>query len=380
MSNPLAHLGEALGRLEREGLLRERRAVPPGALVLCSNDYLGLARSSGNAALAAASLPDTGAGASRLVSGERPEHGALERDIATWLDVPAALAFASGYAANVGLLSALAGPGDVVVSDALNHASIVDGCRLSRARLAVVAHRDAAAVERALAEHRAEGGRRYVVTESYFSMDGDSPDLPALRRIADAYGAALLVDEAHAVGVFGPDGRGLAAAQGVRPDALVGTFGKALGAQGAFVAGSAELIAWLWNRARPFVFSTGLSPLLAAHVRRNVALVRHANPQRARLAALAERLRAALRSFGYRLPDASHGPVVPVLVGPSRAALELSAALAERGFWAPAIRPPTVPEGSARLRLTLYADLGEADLERAIEALREVRPLLPLAP
>lgn len=381
MNDPLAHLGEALGRLEREGLLRERRAAPPGALVLCSNDYLGLGRSPANAAAAVFPPPELGAGASRLVSGEHPEHLALERDLAAWLEAPAALAFSSGYAANVGLLSALAGPGDLVVSDALNHASIVDGCRLSRARLAVVAHRDAAAVERALAEHRAQGGRRYVVTESYFSMDGDSPDLPALRRIADAHGAALLVDEAHALGVFGPDGRGLAAAQGVRPDALVGTFGKALGAQGAFVAGSAELVAWLWNRARPFVFSTGLSPLLAAHVRRNVALVRRANPQRARLAALAERLRGALRSFGYRLPDASHGPVVPVLVGPSRAALKLSAALAERGFWAPAIRPPTVPEGSARLRLTLYADLGKAELERAIEALRDVRSLLSsLAP
>ncbi|HEU4536172.1 MAG TPA: aminotransferase class I/II-fold pyridoxal phosphate-dependent enzyme, partial [Polyangiaceae bacterium] len=325
-------LGDLLAALGREGLLRERRPPPPGALVLCSNDYLGLARAPD---ADAADPPDPsgprrsppadlGAGASRLVSGERPEHLALERDLAAWLGAPAALAFSSGYAANLGLLSALAGPGDVVVSDALNHASIVDGCRLSRARVAIVAHRDAGAVERALAAHRDGGGRRYVVTESYFSMDGDSPDLPALRRIADAYGAALLVDEAHALGVFGPEGRGLAAARGVRPDALVGAFGKALGAQGAFVAGSADLVAWLWNRARPFVFSTGLSPLLAARVRRNVALARRAGPQRERLAALSARLCGALRALGYRVPDASHGPVVPVLVGPSRTALELS--------------------------------------------------------
>lgn len=377
MSNALDHLKEALEGLDREGLLRERRAPPAGAIVLSSNDYLGLARTP--PALAEgptpAESPDPGAGASRLVSGERPEHLGLERDLAAWLRTPAALAFSSGYAANVGLLAALAGPGDLVVSDALNHASIVDGCRLSRARLAVVAHRDAGAVERALAEHHGESGRRFVVTESYFSMDGDSPDLVALRRIADDHGAALLVDEAHAVGVFGPEGRGLAAARGVVPDALVGTFGKALGAQGAFVAGSAELIAWLWNRARPFVYSTGLSPLIASLVRRNVAFVRQADPARTRLAALAERLRASLRAFGYRVPDASHGPVVPLLVGPSRAALELSAALAERGIWVPAIRPPTVPEGSARLRLTVNARLHEGELERAIDAFGELRPL-----
>ncbi|HEU4410503.1 MAG TPA: 8-amino-7-oxononanoate synthase [Polyangiaceae bacterium] len=373
MSSALGHLRGDLERLEREGLLRERRAPPPGALVLSSNDYLGLAR--GPLAPAEGPAPDPGAGASRLVSGERPEHRELERDLAAWLGAPAALAFSSGYAANVGLLTALAGPGDLVVSDALNHASIVDGCRLSRARVAVVAHRDAGAVARALAEHRPEGGRRFVVTESYFSMDGDSPDLAALRRVADDHGAALLVDEAHALGVFGPEGRGLASAQGVRPDALVGTFGKALGAQGAFVAGSADLVAWLWNRARTFVYSTGLSPLVASLVRANVAVARRADAPRARLAALAERLRGALRALGYRVPEASHGPVVPLLVGPSRAALELSSALAERGLWVPAIRPPTVPEGSARLRVTLHARLPEAELERAIDAFRELRPL-----
>jgi 8-amino-7-oxononanoate synthase len=374
VSGALDHLRDELGRLEREGLLRERRPPPPGALVLSSNDYLGLAR--GPAPPPDGPPPDPGAGASRLVSGERPEHLGLERELAAWLRAPAALAFSSGYAANVGLLSALAGPGDLVVSDALNHASIIDGCRLARARVAVVAHRDASAVERALAGHRAEGGRRYVVTESYFSMDGDSPDLAALRRVADAHGAALIVDEAHAVGVFGPEGRGLAAAQGVAVDALVGAFGKALGAQGAFVAGSADLVAWLWNRARPFVFSTGISPLVASLVRRNVASVRQADAARARLAALSERLRGALRELGYRVSAESHGPVVPLLVGPARAALDLSAALAERGIWVPAIRPPTVPEGSARLRVTVHARLRDDELARAIDAFRELRPML----
>jgi 8-amino-7-oxononanoate synthase len=300
--SPLAHLDEALADLEARGLRRFRtRSRPPSApLVLCANDYLGYAHAGvlSPPPLGAA----LGAGASRLVAGDHPEHDALEHATAAWTRMDAALVFTSGYAANVGLLSALVTPADVVVSDALNHASIIDGCRLARPRaLEVVAHRSPDAVERALAAHAGEPGRRYVVTESYFSMDGDRADLPRLRAIADAYGAALIIDEAHALGILGPEGAGLAAEHGVRPDALVGTFGKAVGAQGAFVAGSRVLTDWLWNRARSFVFSTGLSPAIAAVATEGVHLARADEAGRARLLELAARLRGALVELGYRV-------------------------------------------------------------------------------
>ena len=219
--DPLAHLAEQLDQLEREGLRRHARPpAKPGTLSFCSNDYLGLA---GRAAPPAAS----GSGASRLIAGERDEHRRLERAFATWLDVEDVLAFSSGYAANVGALSALAGAGDLIVSDSLNHASLIDGARLSRARVAVVPHGDRGAIERALIDRRET--RAWVVVESYYSMDADGPDLAALRHLCDTRGAALYVDEAHALGVLGPGGRGRCAEAGVTPDVLVGTLGKAFG-------------------------------------------------------------------------------------------------------------------------------------------------------
>ncbi|MGH7439646.1 MAG: aminotransferase class I/II-fold pyridoxal phosphate-dependent enzyme, partial [Polyangiaceae bacterium] len=254
---PALHfLEEALSEASRQHLFRDRPALRPGGgPSFCSNDYLGLA-----SRLAAPAT--SGSGASRLVSGERAEHGALEEAVAGLVGLPSSLVFSSGYAANVGLLSSLPRPGDLVVSDALNHASIIDGIRLSKCRVAVVPHLDVGAVEAALGDRGA--GRAFVVTESYFSMDADSPDLRALRAVCDRHGAALLVDEAHAIGVLGPGGAGLCAEQGVVPDALVGTFGKAFGAAGAFVAGCEPLTQWLWNTARSFVFSTGMSPVVAA--------------------------------------------------------------------------------------------------------------------
>ncbi|HHH10665.1 MAG TPA: aminotransferase class I/II-fold pyridoxal phosphate-dependent enzyme, partial [Sorangium sp.] len=229
----LGYLARELMTLRRSDLLRKPRPEPPaGALQLCSNDYLGYAEKPWpTEAMATA----TGAGASRLVSGDSAAVRGLERALAEWVQLPAALVFTSGYAANVGLLSAIAGAGDVIVSDALNHASIIDGCRLSRAQVVVVPHLDCGAVEAALKQHTG-ARRRFVVTESYFSMDGDCAELAALRRMCDEYGAALLVDEAHALGVFGAGGRGCCARAGVKPDALMGTLGKSLGSQGAFVA------------------------------------------------------------------------------------------------------------------------------------------------
>jgi 8-amino-7-oxononanoate synthase len=253
--DPLRHLDEDLAALATRGLLREPPApstAHPRLLDLCSNDYLGY----GAEAWPNPAVARSGAGASRLVSGSDPSHEEAEVTLASWLGAEAALLFSSGYAANTGVLAALARPGDIIVSDALNHASIIDGCRLSGASVRVVPHGDAAAVDAALAASTG-AAHRWVVTEAYFSMDGDSPDLPSLRTICDRRDAALIVDEAHALGVFGPRGTGLCAAAGVRPDVLVGTASKALGLQGAFVVGPRRLRLWLWNRARSFVFSTG---------------------------------------------------------------------------------------------------------------------------
>jgi 8-amino-7-oxononanoate synthase len=361
-ARPLAYLDDALAALDRASSRRVRRSrVAPGLVDLSSNDYLGLARAPEARAGA------FGAGASRLVTGDDPAHERLERALAAWLGAEDALVFSSGYAANVGTVGALVGEGDLVVSDALNHASIIDGCRLSRARVAVVPHLDVGAVDAALRAHPRR--RALVVTESWFSMDGDSPDLAALRAVCEAHGAALMVDEAHALGVFGPEGRGLAAAAGVTPDVFVGTFGKAFGGAGAFVAGSAALLDWLWNRARAFVFSTGMPPVLAEVLADRLPRIRAAEAERAWLAALAVRVRRAVPG---RLPTVGHGPIVPIVMGTNDAALAASAHLRAHGFHVGAIRPPTVPEGTARLRLTLRADCTEEVIVRLESALRSL--------
>lgn len=352
----LAHLVEALEALRRDDRLR-LRASPPDALSFCSNDYLGLAR-------APVTPVAAGAGASRMIAGEHAEHGRLERTLAEWLGVEQTLLFSSGYAANVGGLSALVGPDDLVVSDALNHASIIDGLRLARAQVEIVPHLDVGAVEGALARRGAR--RAWVVTESYFSMDGDSPDLAQLRRLCDAAGAGLVVDEAHALGVFGPAGRGLCAAAGVTPDVLVGTLGKAFGASGAFVAGCRVLSDWLWNRARSHVFSTGMSPAVAAAARANFERALRDPSLRATAIALGDRLRDGLRALGADVRG--HGPIVPWVLGTEAAALQVAAALREQGIHAVAIRPPTVPAGSSRIRFALTARHAEQDVDRALAA------------
>ncbi len=356
---PALHfIDDALAEAERADLLRHRSPPPRGdAPSFCSNDYLGLA---------SRIVPpgaESGAGASRLVSGERREHVALEGEIARFLGLPAALAFTSGYAANVGLMASLARPGDLVVSDAFNHASIIDGVRLSRCRTAVVPHLDLGAVERALRDRGA--GRAFVVTESYFSMDADSPDLASLRALCDAHGAALIVDEAHALGVLGPGGAGLCAEAGVVPDALVGTFGKAFGAAGAFVAGCPSLVAWLWNRARSFVFSTGISPALAVAAHAGIRAAADPGLRGAALAR-AEQLRRGLGTLGVKA--IGYGHIVPWVIGDPKAAVDLAAKLAGAGFEVCAIRPPSVPRGTARLRLTTSAAQTPLDVERFLAA------------
>jgi len=358
---PLAHLEDALAALEREGLRRRPRPLDGGDASFCSNDYLGLATRP-------APQVHVGAGASRLVSGDHHAHRRLEEALARWLGVEAALVFSSGYAANVGTVAALAAPGDLIVSDALNHASLIDGARLSRARIVVTPHNDADAVARALRD-RSEP-RAWVLVESYYSMDADGPDLCALREATTETGAALVVDEAHALGVLGPRGRGRCAEAGIVPDVLVGTLGKAFGSQGAFVAGSALLRDWLWNRARSFVFSTGLSPASATAAHDALAIVERDPGIGSRVLALAARLRAGLSDLPHGLRPSGFGHIVPLVVGESDRAVRLSALLQEEGFVVPPIRPPTVPRGTARLRMTVTAAHDEEAIDRLVAAVR----------
>jgi 8-amino-7-oxononanoate synthase len=329
-----------------------------------SNDYLGLALGD----VSRETLP--GAGASRLVQGTRPEHEALEHELADWVGQESALLFTSAYAANVGAIAALGGDESIVISDELNHASIIDGCRLARGEVLVTPHLDLTAVDGALSAARSTPVR-WVVCESYFSMDGDSPNLPALRALCDRHRAFLVVDEAHALGVFGPAGAGRCAELGVRPDVLIGGLGKAVGSQGGFVAGSAALRAFLWNRARTFIFSTGASPLLCADTLRQVRAARAADLERQRLLANAAALRAKLTERGLNIVPGSFGPIVAVVLGESERALRVAAALRARRILVQAIRPPTVADGTARLRLTVTAAQSPADLERLVDALAE---------
>ncbi len=363
----LSFLDDALQALDAEGLLRPRALpVDDDAPSFCSNDYLGLAR---RPAPAGAS----GSGASRLVAGERAIHRGLEEDVASWLGCEAALVFSSGYAANVGALGALARPGDLIVSDTLNHASIIDGARLSRADVVVTPHLDTAAVGRALTAPR--HGRAWVVTESYFSMDADAPDLRALREICDEHGAALVVDEAHSLGVLGPDGRGLCVEAGIVPDVWIGTFGKAFGASGAFVAGSQSLVSWLWNRARSFVFSTGLSPVVAEAARAGLREARERPELREAVLRSAAQLRGGLRELGVEAKG--FGQIIPWIVGSPDAARRLADELLVRGLRVAAIRPPSVPSGTSRLRLTVSARHTPGDLSRALSTIAEALACQP---
>ena len=373
---------EALAAIDR------RRACPEAAglsrvhvelrgrsmVSFCSNDYLGLASHPALAAAAAASASREGHGASasRLVSGDLPAHRSLESTLAAFLDRPAALAFPSGYQTNIGVLTALAGRDDLIVSDSLNHASLVDGCRLSRARVAIYPHGDARAAGRLLAA----GGqfrRRLLVTESLFSMDGDAAPLPALAAAASATDAILIVDEAHAFGVLGPEGRGLCAATSVAPDVLIGTLGKAVGAAGGFAAGPRALRDLLVNRARTFIFTTALPPPVAAAAEAGIRLLAGTDGEQRRLR-LAEHRQSLGESLVRRGARASIpvGPIVPVVLGTEARALAVAADLNERGLFIPAIRPPTVPPGSSRLRITLSSAHEPADLDRLVAALDEV--------
>ena len=365
-------LDTTLFELNAAGLLREpddgsaRRGVAAAAeqlglalLDASSNDYLGFAARS----VSRETLASPGAGASRLVHGSAAQHLKLESELSSWVDAESALLFSSAYAANVGLLSALGVPGSLILSDSANHASIIDGARLSKADVRIVPHLSVSALRAAL-ENQGAARACWVVTESYFSMDGDGPDLPTLRALCDQYDACLIVDEAHALGVFGPRGSGRCAESGVKPDILVGALGKAVGTHGGFVAGSQRLRSFLWNKARSFVFSTAPSPRLAELSSTHVQLVREADTLRSALASNAVRLRAALLEAGLSLARGSFGPIVSVILGDNPRALTAAERLRSVGILAQAIRPPTVPIGSARLRLTVKATFSPTEIAR----------------
>lgn len=373
---------EELAELGRRGLLRslEPLASPQGPVIriggqslvnFSSNDYLGLAADPRIARAFAAGLErwGVGAGASRLVVGDTEAHRRLEARLAAFEDTEAVLLFNGGYPANLGLVQALVGRGDLVVSDALDHASLVDGCRLSRAEIAVVPHADVGAFARALAG----GGfrRKLVVTDAVFSMDGDLAPLPALAEVCARAGAALLVDEAHATGVLGARGSGLCEATGVRPDVRMGTLGKALGGFGAYAATSRAVADLLVNRARSVVFSTTLPPALCEALVVAVDLLEHDPELRPRLWRNVRRFVEGLRRLGLEAEPRS--AIVPVVLGTPERALRASAFLRERGLLAKPIRPPTVPEGTSRLRFALSAAHTEAQIDRALQALEEAR-------
>ncbi|MGZ6140491.1 MAG: 8-amino-7-oxononanoate synthase [Myxococcaceae bacterium] len=368
--------------LGRRGLLRtlEPLGSPQGPVVriggqslvnFSSNDYLGLAADPRVVRAFAAGLErwGVGAGASRLVVGDTEAHRRLEARLAALEATEAVLLFNGGYPANLGLLQALVGRGDLVVSDALNHASLVDGCRLSRAEVAVVPHGDVDGFARALS-----GGtfrRKLVVTDAVFSMDGDPAPLAALAEVCTGAGAALLVDEAHATGVLGARGSGLCEATGVRPDVRMGTLGKALGGFGAYAATTRAVADLLVNRARSVVFSTTLPPALCEAMVVAVDVLEHDPELRPRLWRNIHRLVDGLRQLGIAAEPRS--AIVPVVLGTPERALRASAFLRERGLLVKPIRPPTVPEGTSRLRFALSAAHTEAQIDRALQSLEEAR-------
>ncbi|HTT93141.1 MAG TPA: 8-amino-7-oxononanoate synthase [Solirubrobacterales bacterium] len=366
-----------LEELRERGLYRRLRLIegPQGprvllagreVLLLCSNDYLGLAadRRVREAAAEAALRWGAGAGASRLISGNMEPHRELEDRLAAFKGYGRALLFGSGYLANSGTIAALAGPGETVFSDALNHASIIDGCRLARAETVVYRHNDVEHLGSLL--RAAAGTPALIVTDGVFSMDGDVARLPELLELARRHGARLLVDEAHATGAVGPGGRGAVAAAGLsgEVDVVVGTLGKALGSYGAYVCASAETVDYLVNRARSFVFSTAPPPPAVGAARAALDVL-EAEPERVeRLAANARVLREALAAEGLAAAG-STTQIVPIEVGEAEPTMELCERALKRGVFAQGIRPPTVPEGSSRLRFTVMATHEPDELRRA---------------
>jgi len=376
MTDPLEPLRQAAAARAAAGLRRELRprTADDDLLDLASNDYLGLARDPRVTGAAAEAALRWGAGStgSRLVTGSTDLHTRLEADLADFVGARAGVVFSSGYLANLGAVTALAGAGSLVVSDAQNHASLVDACRLARGDVVVTAHRDVAAVDRALADRRTE--QAVVVTDAVFSVDGDLAPLAELHRAARRHGALLVVDEAHGLGVVGPEGRGAAADAGIagEPDVVLTlTLSKSLGAQGGAVLGDPVVIEHLVNTARAFIFDTGLAPSSAAAASAALAVLRSEPGLAAAVRGRARDLAAALAAAGLPVSEPT-GAVVSVLVGDPGRAFEAAAALRADGIRVGCFRPPSVPDGVSRLRLTARADLTDDQVAQAVHAVRAV--------
>ncbi|WP_374488506.1 8-amino-7-oxononanoate synthase [Zoogloea sp.] len=389
--DPLASLPGELAALKEAGLYRQRRNLqtpcgplaqrddlPGPLLAFCSNDYLGLAN---EPALAEAAIEGTrrwgvGSGASQLVSGHYQVNADMEARLAAFVGMEAALEFSTGFMANIGVMPALLGRGDAIFADKLNHASLVDGALLSRAELIRYPHNDVAALAARLEASRAP--RKLIVTDGVFSMDGDLAPLPELLALAEAHKAWLLVDDAHGFGVIGPQGRGSLAHFGLSSPRILymGTLGKAAGVGGAFVAGRRDVIEWLVNKTRSYIFTTGAPPLLAHAVLTAVDLIEQGDARRAHLARLIARLKAGLAGLTRWQLLPSDTPIQPLVIGDNHETLAVSRALEAEGLWVPAIRPPTVPKGSARLRIVLSAAHSLAQVDQLIAALvrLEARP------
>jgi glycine C-acetyltransferase/8-amino-7-oxononanoate synthase len=373
-----------LASLEQKGLLRRTIGLSsaPGpsvevegrsVLLLCANDYLGLA---GHPALCAAADDAMrrygfGTGASRLVSGTTWLHEELEKAVAAFKGTETAIVFNSGYAANTGVIPAIAAAGDAIFSDELNHASIIDGCRLSRAATFVYRHRDLAHLEDLLRTHAAR--RKLIVTDGVFSMDGDIAPLPGLAGLAERHGAVLMVDDAHATGVLGRAGRGTAEHFGMqgRVHIQMGTFGKALGSFGAYVAGDRGLVQYLLNTSRSFIFSTALPPAVCAASLAALHVLAAEPERRERLWRNRARFADGLAARGIPTGP-SETPIVPVLIGDPGRAVNAARRAFELGVLAPAIRPPSVPPGSSRIRTTVTAAHTNGDIDRALRIMERL--------
>ena len=369
-----------LSQLDERNLLRRLRVVDSyngsritmnhrELLLLCSNDYLGLANHPAlrQAALQAMERYGFGAGASRLVSGTSALHQALENRLALFKGTEAALVFNSGYAANTGIIPAIVGIGDLILSDSLNHASIVDGCRLSKAQVKVYPHKDSVQVEMLL-KNNLQARRKLIVTDGVFSMDGDIAPLPDLVYLSEKYGAILMVDDAHGTGVLGQTGKGTVEHFGLsgRVHIQMGTLGKALGSFGAYAAGSKELIDFLINSSRSFIYSTALPSSVCAASLAAIDVLEQEPERRERLWNNRNQFENGLRSIGIST-GASETPIIPVIIGDSGRALKVAEKLFEYGIYATAIRPPTVPADAARIRTTVSAAHSDADIDSALD-------------
>ncbi len=381
----LPWLADELAERERAGLRRRRRVwqpLPEGWCELdgrrvrnfAGNDYLALSTEPRVLAAAAAALHAAGSGSrgSALVCGRTAWHARLEQTLAAFEGQPAAILFPTGMAANVGVIAALAKAGDVVYCDRDNHASLVDGCRLSGASLRIYRHDDLPALERHLERQEARG-RTFLVTDSVFSMDGDLAPLPELCDLAERCQAALIVDEAHATGIFGTQGRGVCEHFGVeeRVAVRIGTLSKAIGSLGGFVAGSEVLIEYLWNTARTQVYSTALPPSVCAAATAAIEILREDPARGKTLATHCRQFRELLLRLGVTPLTGSVGPIVPVVVGDPRQTADVAQRLEQRGFLVGAIRPPTVPRGTSRLRVSLTIAHDFDALERLAVAMAE---------